>query len=565
MWRLVFLFFVIPAYGQNLVPNPSFELYKPCELLDLFGGDTSIYDGNIDMWAAADNSFWFDHIIISDQDITDFCNYFIYNNLISEFGPQEPHSGTSFVGLRFIVYFSTSEGEFRGYLQTYLNNPLQGNQRYCGGFYTSLCDTTYEATFGVYPIVSDWGMLLSKERPLISEEFILDSDPPVDWKILTGDPQVLINAPIIDTVNWVLVSDTFTAIGSERWLSIGMFSPFGLTNHTLNGPLDTSWLETGAMYFLDDVFVLPLDDGALLPSDTIICSSGFPMQLAAYTDFTDYQWSDGVQAPTKQIDGPGTYQLQARRGNCLFTDSIVILGNQLDITLTDTVLCGEELPVQFSLPPTPGYDDSFLWSTGGVSATVSIPQAGNYTVTATGFCGTTTAAFDISLEQDLQIGLDNTISLCADGVNTQPVQVSATNSLPNYLWSDGSQAATFLIQTPGWYSLTTYNSCGFFTDSIQALACPPLVYVPNVFKPSSINGANSRLMPFMSNAIWRSITVFDRWGNQIWLSDADPVLGWDGMFRGEPVPLGTYSYIITFEPLDGTGLQQVAGEVSLIE
>ncbi|MFN6947248.1 MAG: gliding motility-associated C-terminal domain-containing protein, partial [Cytophagaceae bacterium] len=42
------------------------------------------------------------------------------------------------------------------------------------------------------------------------------------------------------------------------------------------------------------------------------------------------------------------------------------------------------------------------------------------------------------------------------------------------------------------------------------------------------------------------ITIFSRWGEIIFYSNDRNNL-WDGTYRGEPMPLGVYPYIITYE------------------
>jgi gliding motility-associated-like protein len=46
------------------------------------------------------------------------------------------------------------------------------------------------------------------------------------------------------------------------------------------------------------------------------------------------------------------------------------------------------------------------------------------------------------------------------------------------------------------------------------------------------------------------LTVFNRWGEVVFLTD-DVVTGWDGKQREQPVPPGTYSYLLDLRKPDG--------------
>ena len=42
------------------------------------------------------------------------------------------------------------------------------------------------------------------------------------------------------------------------------------------------------------------------------------------------------------------------------------------------------------------------------------------------------------------------------------------------------------------------------------------------------------------------ISVFNRWGIMIWESEYPTIENWDGTHNGQPVPSGTYFYILSF-------------------
>ncbi|MCC6372962.1 MAG: T9SS type A sorting domain-containing protein [Bacteroidia bacterium] len=70
---------------------------------------------------------------------------------------------------------------------------------------------------------------------------------------------------ITDTLNWTLISGTFTANGDEKYLVIGNFLSDAATTKSIMIPTSTeSWSE----YFIDDVSCIPLDLPAFAGKDT---------------------------------------------------------------------------------------------------------------------------------------------------------------------------------------------------------------------------------------------------------------------------------------------------------
>ena len=60
-----------------------------------------------------------------------------------------------------------------------------------------------------------------------------------------------------DTANWVEISGIYTATGGEQYITIGNFYPDSLINIASSGNTYTS-----AYYYIDSVFVIPLDNTA---------------------------------------------------------------------------------------------------------------------------------------------------------------------------------------------------------------------------------------------------------------------------------------------------------------
>lgn len=171
----------------------------------------------------------------------------------NKMGNQAAHTGEAYCG----IY--CSKENYREYLQTELREPLKAGHRYRVSFWASLADKSPHA-------VATLGALLTTER--ISD---------TTWNILmynestelgNGQKQIIstyykpqVVHPsryvIIYMDQWNEVSGEFTAIGGERYLTIGNFNSFNhsnvITTHAENVVL------SGAYYYIDDVSVVCLD------------------------------------------------------------------------------------------------------------------------------------------------------------------------------------------------------------------------------------------------------------------------------------------------------------------
>ncbi len=90
----------------------------------------------------------------------------------------------------------------------------------------------------------------------------------------------------------------------------------------------------------------------------------------------------------------------------------------------------------------------------------------------------------------------------------------------------------------------------------------PTIYIPNVFTPNE-DGMNDLFLikgTFISEF---EGTIFNRWGNELfnWKNVEE---GWNGEYKGELVPDGTYFYImdVVFENREKKSL---TGSVTLLK
>lgn len=158
-------------------------------------------------------------------------------------------------------------------------------------------------------------------------------------------------------------------------------------------------------------------------------------------------------------------------------------------------------------------------------------------------------------------------------VNQQITLYNCSEFSSFYEWNFGDMH-TGNIENPTYY----YNESGIFEillvaineyncrDSIiQTIRVndPPVIYIPNSFTPNQ-DGLNDHFLPVCSNIRedGYSFKIFNRWGEEVFHSQ-NILQGWNGEFKGAPVPSGTYTYVFLYENLFGQTFRKV-GAIHLI-
>lgn len=226
--RLLILLWVLFSFlskslGQNLVSNPSFEMYSICPT-------------NIAQIANATN--W--QMVSGHAGSPDFFHTCATSGLINvpnnAFGSQAPATGNGYAGL---AMFYQSITNFREYLQTQLTSPLVAGTTYEISFKASLGDNSEYAG-------SDFSIYLSNNALTWAGG---------GWSpINTVTPQVAFPTYIGSLTNWVTLTATYTAIGGEQYLVLGNFKD---DVNTLLTYIQSATYTTG-YYYVDDFVVQEL-------------------------------------------------------------------------------------------------------------------------------------------------------------------------------------------------------------------------------------------------------------------------------------------------------------------
>lgn len=237
LWAMACLFFLAPprCEGQNLVPNPSFELADTCPYTPSFN-----VGGRPLFWNRWDQSPDYFHACADTINGMDTLIGVPWNGVTWQYA----HDGDAYVGMTCF-----EPNDFREHVGAPLIEPLVVGQTYYVSYWVNL------ATEGSYwPTrwaCNNQGVLFTMDEHL--------------WSGQTGSAPEFsprnyahVNNPtfITDTANWTLVSGSFVADSAYRYIVLGNFFNDALT--------DTVHFTTGlppslaAYYLYDAICVSPM-------------------------------------------------------------------------------------------------------------------------------------------------------------------------------------------------------------------------------------------------------------------------------------------------------------------
>ncbi|MGX5819613.1 T9SS type B sorting domain-containing protein [Chitinophaga lutea] len=197
-----------------------------------------------------------------------------------------------------------------------------------------------------------------------------------------------------------------------------------------------------------NIFYSPIPTLDLGPNRTMC--TGELLTLDATAQNATYRWSTGETTPTIVVSGGNqTYSVTASVAGCGdYTDQVTInfTGPAYPFSLgPDTLLCpGETVILDAARPEATGYN----WNTGSRNPAINVRNSGDYSVfvTINGICDVLdTINVRYSRLRDFSLGNDTT--LCYPNF----LVLSADHGTGNYLWQDGSDQATYHVDSSGYY------------------------------------------------------------------------------------------------------------------
>jgi OOP family OmpA-OmpF porin len=215
-----FFLFGISSFGQNLVVNPGFEEHG--EIYGNGAGSDNMRGNHVKGWYSPTGGS---------------PDYFIRKNveLYTPYGLPQSHSGAAMAG---ITVFGGLE-EYREYVTGELTSPLVAGVTYNFSMALALAGLSGK-------MVNSFGICFTHDRILAKET----------GSALKFIPQLIIDSTDQDSLigKWMIFKGSYTAIGGEKYLTIGNFNR---DKKTKGKVVNQGKGEPYAYYYLDDISLLP--------------------------------------------------------------------------------------------------------------------------------------------------------------------------------------------------------------------------------------------------------------------------------------------------------------------
>jgi gliding motility-associated-like protein len=480
---------------------------------------------------------------------------------------------------------------------------LNGDTEVCIGENTIVTATV---TGGVGPLELDWGALGAGPEVLVTPtDTTLVEVVVTDGNGCSATAQLQVNATLC-CPTWTVEAATTdplcatTADGSIA-VSVNSTEALSFTWNTL--PIQNNAVASGLAagsytlllanadgcdtlltYVLDAPEALSIE----LTATTPLCAGQGGNAAALATGGTGaitYSWNTGGTGPAIDLALSATTELNATAtdaNGCAISEAITIVIDQAPTasftTSADTICAGSV--VQFN-STTIGADE-LLWNLGsGGEANDSITSAffsssGEelISLTATGPTGCTSdpTTATVLVAPVPELVLDAAQEPCT---RTMAVDLIATDADACALWLDGEVVSTdcseqLLLATldegDRFLRLTASNAfgCADTIDTVVEITDPAGLFVPNVFTPDGNTINDVFAVAFGGDAPGAVMRIFDRWGQEV-VTTSELTAGWDGTVNGEPVPDGTYIYLITApDPCAPGELRELRGHVTVL-
>ena len=296
-----------------------------------------------------------------------------------------------------------------------------------------------------------------------------------------------------------------------------------------------------------------------LGNDTSVCQNQ-PVTLQT-TVSGKYIWQDGSSQNQVLAKTPGLYWLEVNNNGCVYRDSITISYIPLPVLQlpADTILCDQSTLLLNAAQP--GNGASYLWQNGSGTAYFLVTKPGKYIVSvAQNGCKNTDTSI-VAYQQTPRQNNSVDTSKCRN--DQLLLDLSAYNA--NYLWQDLTNSPVYTVNTAGLYYCTISNFCGKITDSFSVAdkVCDCVMNVPNIFSPNG-DGVNDDFRPSISCIpTYYHILIFTRDGQTVFES-TNLSEYWKGTYKNNPLPIGTYYYIVKVKSASDPALRVKSGSILLL-
>ena len=304
------------------------------------------------------------------------------------------------------------------------------------------------------------------------------------------------------------------------------------------------WLEVTLEHCIKrdslEVNSISIDIGA----DTSLCL-GQTLVLDVSDQGSSFVWQDQSTGPIFLVEEEGLYSVEVQAGPCILSGEInvdyydppiVSLGNDTNLCVGDFIILNAGIQ-----------NASFLWQDSSIDSTFIVSEQGWYWLQIVDDYCFYTDADSIYVNYDpvpfVYLGKDTAICIGTELILGNDFIGYGSS----YEWQDASNEPLFTVKEEGVYWLEMNTACGTDVDSITVdyFDCDCPYFIPNSFTPNG-DQTNDLFPPvYNCNFLEFSFIIFDRWGKVVFETN-DPFEQWDGIYKGEPAPMGVYPFRFQF-------------------
>ncbi len=362
-----------------------------------------------------------------------------------------------------------------------VNNPIPmiaGSTTFCTGSSTTLDAGAYDAY-----IWSD-GSTSSTITTSIPGEYLVTVTNSLGC---TGETSVMIEES--SSLNPVISGPTAFCEGENVTLDAGSgFETYtwstGATSQTITLTAGTTVgvTVTDLSGCMGETAVTVIENSSLTPvivGDLSFCGAENSI-LDAGAGYETYEWSNGDNTQVIEVTETGIFEVLVTDANgCTgITDVSVVANPDPEPTIggSTTFCIGNTTTLDA------GAFDSYLWSDGSTTQSITTGIPGDYMVTGTTAAGCTGEAF-VSIEENTALSpvVLGALVFC-EGDNTI---LDAGTDFETYVWSDGSVGQTLEVVLPGDYSVTVTDLSGCSGETTVTVETNPEVNVGSTNPPAA--------------------------------------------------------------------------------
>ncbi|MBK8805896.1 MAG: gliding motility-associated C-terminal domain-containing protein [Bacteroidales bacterium] len=316
-----------------------------------------------------------------------------------------------------------------------------------------ISQTITKSNSGEYTVTVTKNNCISADTVILTLKPLPTIDLGSDKVICEGDTVILNAQQNLDSYTW----NTGEITSSVRKSKAGIYSvTVSKDNCTASNQIQVV------------VNQLPTVD---LGDDKEICQ-GEIQEFTAPTELDSYIWSSGEKTAKISKSTTGIYSVTVSKNQCLATDQIELTVKPLPIVDlgTDKEIC-EGVTQQFDA----GSDfDSYLWSSGESTQTISKSTIGIYSVTVSKNQCLATDLIELTVKPLPIVDLGTDVEICEG--ETQLFDAGAGNY--TFLWNSGETSQTIAKTENGIYSVTVnFNNC-ISSDEVKLTVNPiPEFYI----------------------------------------------------------------------------------------